>query len=757
MQDREEEDAGRGDRGGDVAEDVDLRPPRPLGLVFEAQRHAAGLQRGPHRPPHVDRAGPCGGRAAPVRASPAAASSARRRGGPRPGPGSGWSAGRGPARPAGGRGAGSRCARSGRVRARVAGGARTRSAARGRSAARSSPSSPGGWVPAVSPRVRRIRCTSTPTTPEPSPRPKAAIASRARSRIRSSSPAIIASRICSRSSSMSSLSPCPPSPSPGALAALGDAALDRLGLGGAEEVAVEEQLEDAAVVLGLGDRRRQRLAEVVLRGPLDVLEGGEGVEDLRGADRDPLAAQLLAEAEQLRRHPGRARVGLRPVGRGGAHRLDNRRVRARGTGRGGCAPCARCGAARRRRFVAQIDVMEVVYRVYVAAIFGAIALSARRRCRQRRPRPSAAASTDLGRDGPALLGLGVALAVLAGLRSGARGGPLAIEDAEVQYVLLAPIDRGVALRSSALRQLRIAVLGGAVLGAVAGNFAFRRLPGSPVEWIACLAAVRRRRRRSACSAPRCSPRAGACGRRRPPRPASLLLAWSRRRRPARRQRPRRRRCSALLATLPLQSGTPAGLAGARGRARARDRAARPALARRPLARGGPPPRHPDRPAALLRLGAGSPRRRPAAPPARLREAAAATLAPAAVPRPCPGGRSGGAAGRASCAGRRRAGAGSLLLGRRRGRSRVGAWSGTTPLLALAGLACSSSPRSTWSSRSRRRSTTRCGATCSRSRPLLLIRRHLVAPVAAMALVLVAAPLIAAALGSAATGAPRSAP
>jgi hypothetical protein len=79
--------------------------------------------------------------------------------------------------------------------------------------------------------------------------------------------------------------------------------LDRLGLGGAEEVAVEEQLEDAAVVLRLGDRRGQRLAEVVLRGPADLFERRECVEDLRGADRDSLAAQLLAEAEQLRRQP----------------------------------------------------------------------------------------------------------------------------------------------------------------------------------------------------------------------------------------------------------------------------------------------------------------------------------------------------------------------------------------------------------------------------------------------------------------------
>ena len=54
VEDREEEDAGRGDRGGDVAEDVDLRPPRPLRPVAQPQRHAAGLQRGAHRPPHVD-------------------------------------------------------------------------------------------------------------------------------------------------------------------------------------------------------------------------------------------------------------------------------------------------------------------------------------------------------------------------------------------------------------------------------------------------------------------------------------------------------------------------------------------------------------------------------------------------------------------------------------------------------------------------------------------------------------------------------
>ena len=143
-------------------------------------------------------------------------------------------------------------------------------------------------------------------------------------------------------------------------------------------------------------------------------------------------------------------------------------------------------AARRRRFVERLDVMEVLYRVYLAAIFGGIALVVIAGWVEEAP-ATAAAVADMKEHGPAVLGLALALAVLVGLRSGSRGGPLAIEAAEVQYVLLAPIDRGAALRPAAWRQLRIAVLAGAVLGAVVGNFVFRRLPGSPVGWIVCLA------------------------------------------------------------------------------------------------------------------------------------------------------------------------------------------------------------------------------------------------------------------------------
>ena len=53
--------------------------------------------------------------------------------------------------------------------------------------------------------------------------------------------------------------------------------------------------------------------------------------------------------------------------------------------------------------------------------------------------------------------------------------------------MLAPLDRGAALRPAAFSQLRIAAIAGAAVGAIVGNFVFRRFPGSGLEWIGCLA------------------------------------------------------------------------------------------------------------------------------------------------------------------------------------------------------------------------------------------------------------------------------
>jgi hypothetical protein len=144
-------------------------------------------------------------------------------------------------------------------------------------------------------------------------------------------------------------------------------------------------------------------------------------------------------------------------------------------------------AARRRRYLDPQKWIDTLYRIYLIAIFGAVAIALISGALG-----DALADQDaideITAQGPALLGLLVALGAAGGLRSGARGGPLAIEAADVQHVLMSPVDRSTALRGLALRQLRTAVFAGALVGAVIGNFAFRRLPGEAAEWLASMVA-----------------------------------------------------------------------------------------------------------------------------------------------------------------------------------------------------------------------------------------------------------------------------
>ncbi len=182
-------------------------------------------------------------------------------------------------------------------------------------------------------------------------------------------------------------------------------------------------------------------------------------------------------------------------------------------------------SARRRRYVGDLDaIMDTLYKAYLVLIFGGVGLALIAGAIADAPL-GPAELRDLADRGPGALGAAVALAVLAGLRGGSRGGPLAIEAAEVQYVLLAPVDRGPALRPAALRQARVAVLAGAAAGLAVGAFAVPRLPGSSVEWLAVLAGF-------GALLPLCylGPALLACGHRLGPRLAgavgSLLLAWA---------------------------------------------------------------------------------------------------------------------------------------------------------------------------------------------------------------------------------------
>jgi hypothetical protein len=141
-------------------------------------------------------------------------------------------------------------------------------------------------------------------------------------------------------------------------------------------------------------------------------------------------------------------------------------------------------AARRRRYAENVNLTEVLYRIYLGVLFGgwALALISGALADVRVDHHTV---LEIHRHGPAALGLLVAIVAAAGLRSGGRGGPLVLEAADVQHVLLSPVDRGAALRGLAVRRLRTAGFVGVVAGLIAGNFAFRRLPGGAAEWLLC--------------------------------------------------------------------------------------------------------------------------------------------------------------------------------------------------------------------------------------------------------------------------------
>jgi hypothetical protein len=144
--------------------------------------------------------------------------------------------------------------------------------------------------------------------------------------------------------------------------------------------------------------------------------------------------------------------------------------------------------ARRRRRTEDFDPFEALYRVYITAIVSGVAVWLLSGFTGD-TRVVAATATHVGHHDAPLIGVAIALCWAVGLRSGGRGGPLVIEAADVRHVLLSPLERVVALRPVAVRQLRFGALIGAGSGAVAGLLAYRRLPGSFVAWIAVGAAV----------------------------------------------------------------------------------------------------------------------------------------------------------------------------------------------------------------------------------------------------------------------------
>ena len=132
--------------------------------------------------------------------------------------------------------------------------------------------------------------------------------------------------------------------------------------------------------------------------------------------------------------------------------------------------------------MASIHWVDALYQVYITGLVAIVAIVfVSSLLGDGQVSPSTLA--DIRADGPAALGIIVALALFMGLRAGSRGGPLALEQADVRHVLLSPVDRGVALRGPALRQIRFLCFAGAGVGAAVGQLALRRLPGNGAAWM----------------------------------------------------------------------------------------------------------------------------------------------------------------------------------------------------------------------------------------------------------------------------------
>ena len=138
---------------------------------------------------------------------------------------------------------------------------------------------------------------------------------------------------------------------------------------------------------------------------------------------------------------------------------------------------------RRQARTAEIHWIDALYQAYLTGILGIVAVAVLSSVVGDEPLTPGQIDQAIAH-GPGWVGVGAAFAIALGLRSGSRGGPLALERAEVRHVLLAPVDRTIALRGPAVRQLRFLGFVGLVAGGIAGHLGSNRMTGATGAWIA---------------------------------------------------------------------------------------------------------------------------------------------------------------------------------------------------------------------------------------------------------------------------------
>jgi hypothetical protein len=142
---------------------------------------------------------------------------------------------------------------------------------------------------------------------------------------------------------------------------------------------------------------------------------------------------------------------------------------------------------RQRRRLGDTDWYDIAYRVYLFALVG-LALVVWVSEAVEGVIGDGIDSAALLERGPAIIGTMVVAAFALGVRSGADGGPIAIEVADIRHVLLAPISRRSVMLRPVGQRLRAAAFALGLGGAVLGQLIATEVEGSRAAWAAACGA-----------------------------------------------------------------------------------------------------------------------------------------------------------------------------------------------------------------------------------------------------------------------------
>ncbi|CAB4737967.1 unannotated protein [freshwater metagenome] len=176
-------------------------------------------------------------------------------------------------------------------------------------------------------------------------------------------------------------------------------------------------------------------------------------------------------------------------------------------------------SARRRRRIGDVAWGDLAYRVYTTAL-ACLVFAVFASGWVGDTELSAASVSSVRDSGPAWAGLFAALCVLLGVRSGTRAGPIALESADVYHLLLAPISRTRVLRRPVVGVVGYGVATAMAVGALVGSLCSQRLPGNTFEWMLSGALF------GGAAAALALGAALITASRRIPRPWTELLAWA---------------------------------------------------------------------------------------------------------------------------------------------------------------------------------------------------------------------------------------